>query len=581
MNAAELCLKVVLYARVSSEEQKQGHNIDSQLGELKQFAEQRNWSIVGEYRDEAWSGALLARPGLDQLRDDGRKKMFDAVLINDVDRLARDVTHLGVIKRDLERSGIRVIFRKIPSENSPTHNLLVNILGSFAEFERELIMDRTRRGRRHKVETRQQFIGCIAPYGYRYAPGHKPDWTGQLSIHPGEAAVVREMYKWVDKEGLSIRRVVLRLEQQRIRPRKGAAGWQRSSVRRILRSSVYCGTWHYNKLQLCYPRNVGLEAEARSKRTSTRVRTKEEWIPVSLPESLRIIPSDQWSRVQQQIDSNRTFSPRNSKHAYLLSGLVICGGCAARYVGNPSHNQFQYRCMKRCKRQPIIHERFLDQSVWGAVEKALNNPAMLMKAISEVKNSPAHHDDAAAQLEGAIAGLRTEEARILEAYRLSVLTPDQLARELAMISDRRQLLDKQRGELLRSSQPAQLARASAEDICQQFRERLGNLSFEKKRSILRLLVKRIVFKGNQVVISGSIPLPDTGTHAFAEADSRAKQPGGGIADTEIYHLARNNVALAEFTLAVPVIRSQELAMAARRANLIKANVALRRFRTSD
>ena len=120
MNATEPHLRVVLYARVSGEEQKQGHNIDSQVEELKQFAAQRDWSLVDEYRDEAWSGALLARPGLDRLRDDASKKMFDAVLINDVDRLARDVTHLGVIKRDLERSGVRVIFRKIPSENSPT-----------------------------------------------------------------------------------------------------------------------------------------------------------------------------------------------------------------------------------------------------------------------------------------------------------------------------------------------------------------------------------------------------------------------------------------------------------------------------
>src|SRR5581483_503378 len=106
--------RVALYARVSGEEQRQGHNIDSQINELTQFAEQRDWKVVDTYRDEAWSGALLARPALDKLRDDATRKLFDIVLINDVDRLARDVTHLGIIKRDLERRGIRVIFRKIP-----------------------------------------------------------------------------------------------------------------------------------------------------------------------------------------------------------------------------------------------------------------------------------------------------------------------------------------------------------------------------------------------------------------------------------------------------------------------------------
>jgi site-specific DNA recombinase len=167
------------------------------------------------------------------------------------------------------------------------------------------------------------------------------------------------------------------------------------------------------------------------------MRTKNEWIPVTLPETLRIIPTDQWLRVQQQIDRNRSFSPRNSKHSYLLSGLVSCGGCGSRYVGNPSHNQFQYRCLKRCKRIPLIHERFLDESVWDAVEKALSNPASLMEAVTEVKNPKSDAVNAGAQLELAIASIRGEESRILEAYRLSVLTPDQLARELQLISDRR------------------------------------------------------------------------------------------------------------------------------------------------
>jgi DNA invertase Pin-like site-specific DNA recombinase len=103
----------------------------------------------------------MERPELDRLRDDAQKGVFEAVLINDVDRLARDVAHLGVIKRDLEKKGIRVIFRKLPSDASPTYNLMVNILGSFAEFEREMIADRTRRGRRHKVEVRKQYLGGI------------------------------------------------------------------------------------------------------------------------------------------------------------------------------------------------------------------------------------------------------------------------------------------------------------------------------------------------------------------------------------------------------------------------------------
>src|SRR2546425_1351083 len=189
--------RAALYARVSTEEQHEGQTIESQVAELTRFAQERGWEIKGIYKDEGWSGSLLARPELDRLRDDASKSLFGLVLINDVDRLARDVTHLGVIKRDLERHGVQVIFRKLPAEQSPTHNLMVNILGSFAEFEKELISDRTRRGRRYKVETRKQFLGCLGAYGLRYFSKNKAtSEEGRLEINHDEMCVVKQMYAW-------------------------------------------------------------------------------------------------------------------------------------------------------------------------------------------------------------------------------------------------------------------------------------------------------------------------------------------------------------------------------------------------
>src|SRR5579862_6051037 len=202
-------LRLAIYARVSTEEQREGQNIDSQIAELERFAREKAWLITGTYKDEGWSGGVMERPELDRLRDDALRGVFDAVLINDVDRLARDVAHLGVIKRDLEKKGIKVVFRKLPSESSPTYNLMVNILGSFAEFEREMIADRTRRGRRHKVEVRKQYLGSNSAYGYRYVPMDRINRKeGILEVDPGESAVVRQMFAWVDEEGLSGRQVV-------------------------------------------------------------------------------------------------------------------------------------------------------------------------------------------------------------------------------------------------------------------------------------------------------------------------------------------------------------------------------------
>src|SRR5450755_194287 len=194
---ADAGLRLAIYARVSTEEQREGQTIDSQISELERFAREKAWLIARTYKDAGWSGGVMERPELDRLRDDAQKGVFEAVLINDVDRLARDVAHLGVIKRDLEKKGIRVIFRKLPSDASPTNNLMINILGSFAEFEREMISDRTRRGRRHKVEVRKQYLGGNTAYGYRYLPKDRLAGTeGILQIAPEEAAVVRQMFEW-------------------------------------------------------------------------------------------------------------------------------------------------------------------------------------------------------------------------------------------------------------------------------------------------------------------------------------------------------------------------------------------------
>ena len=289
---AEASLRLAIYARVSTEEQREGQTFDSLIAELERFSREKAWPIVNIYKDEGWSGGVMERPELDRLRDDAQRGVFDAVLINDVDRLARDVAHLGVIKRDLERHGIKVIFRKLPSDTSPTSNLMVNILGSFAEFERELIADRTRRGRRHKVEVRQQYLGSNTAYGFRYIRKDQASGTeGLLQLAPEEASVVRQMFEWVDRDALSARRVLNRLNERKIRPRKGAARWGKSSVLRILRSEMYAGVWHYNKFQGCEPRNPIMSPRYRRRsKCSLRQRPKTEWLPLVLPESLQIVP---------------------------------------------------------------------------------------------------------------------------------------------------------------------------------------------------------------------------------------------------------------------------------------------------
>jgi site-specific DNA recombinase len=556
-------VRVAIYARVSSEEQREGQTIDSQIAELERFAGAQGWAIAGIYKDEGWSGAVLARPELDRLRDDATKKLFDVVLLNDVDRMARDVSHLGVIKRDLERKGVEVRFRKLPAEQSPTANLMVNILGSFAEFEREMIIDRTRRGRKHKVEVRQQFLGSLSPYGYRYVTkDQSAGRDGYLEILPEQATVVRQMFQWVDKEGLSAHKVMRRLNEVGVRPSKGGRSWGKSSVLRILRCETYAGVWHYNKFESYAPTAGGRREYRRSAKYKLRRRPREEWIKVGLPDQLRLIDRGQWERVQAQLTRNLSFSERNSKHIYLLRGLVECGGCRARYVGDPNHGRFYYRCHRRCKKYPAVREELLDQAVWKAVEEVILNPEIVVGQIEkrerEAVAKAALSGSEIKEVEQGMAKVEEEERRVLEAYRTGVLTPAILSRELEQLKARRSTLVGRQTDLnARSSQPSlPVIRRTVSDYCREVAERLEALTGAERQRFLQLLIEVVIFNGDEVTIRGVIPPQNAKAEQVAEVGGSQIQADDlatdGIATMEVYSRNRNSVEQIPFEIAKSV-----------------------------
>jgi len=503
---------VALYARVSTDEQREGQTIQSQIAELERFAAASQWPVSGIYKDEGWSGSVLARPDLDRLRDDASKSVFQAVVLNDVDRLARDVTHLGIIKRDLERHGVQVIFRKLPSSSSPTHNLMVNILGSFAEFERELIADRTRRGKRHKVEVLKQYVGSRPPFGYRYVPGDKrAGKNGYLEVDPMEAPVVRQMFQWVDIEGLSARRVLLRLNELRLPSRKGNP-WAKSSVLRVLHSETYSGLWHFGKYQSYEPpATVATQKYRRHSKSSLRRRPRSEWLPVALPDNLRLVSPDVWKRVQKRLEQNVCFSPRNEKHLYLLKGLLWCGVCGRRYHGCPCHGRYYYRCAGRCKSITITEGR-LNDAVWDAVLQALLDPTQIEAQVEQLhrgmqeQKSPTEAERH--EIEDGLRHLQNEESRILEAYRLEVISSDQLRRELDKLKPRKAAMEERGANLaaILSKPRLPVIRRSIREYCDRAGQRIHGLDLIGRQRLLRDLIRSVTIEPQAIRIKGEIPL---------------------------------------------------------------------------
>jgi DNA invertase Pin-like site-specific DNA recombinase len=135
-------MNVAIYARVSTADQ----NCTMQLRELREYALRRGWTVSGEYVDTGWSGAKASRPELDRLMRDAGQRAFDVVLVWKLDRFGRSVLHLNQQLTALTSYGIRFISTSQAldtDQSNPTSRLLLQILASVAEFEREMIRDRT------------------------------------------------------------------------------------------------------------------------------------------------------------------------------------------------------------------------------------------------------------------------------------------------------------------------------------------------------------------------------------------------------------------------------------------------------
>lgn len=136
-------LRIAIYERVSRTHQDSALQDD----EVKAFAERRNWKIVETYLDHGVSGARDRRPGLDRLLADAKKHNFDAVVVFRADRMARSLKHLVTVLDDLAAHGVGFVSITEPFDTtSPSGRLLLQIVGAMAEFERSLIIERTRAG---------------------------------------------------------------------------------------------------------------------------------------------------------------------------------------------------------------------------------------------------------------------------------------------------------------------------------------------------------------------------------------------------------------------------------------------------
>ena len=211
-----------IYARVSSERQKEEGTIASQTALLLEYAKAHELSVPNEwiFEDEGYSGATLARPGLERLRDLAAEGQIEVVLIYAPDRLSRKYAYQVLLTEEFCRHGVETIFLKSAAAETPEERLMLQFQGMIAEYERAQIAERTRRGKRHRAKAGCVNVLCGAPYGYRYIRKSEHS-QAYYDIVEAQAQVVRNIFVWYTQELLSIGAIARRLNEEQIPTRSG------------------------------------------------------------------------------------------------------------------------------------------------------------------------------------------------------------------------------------------------------------------------------------------------------------------------------------------------------------------------
>src|SRR6516225_8295263 len=240
-----------IYARVSSDKQKEENTIANQTAALIAFAAEQGDAVPAEwiFEDEGYSGASLIRPGLERVRDLAAEGQLAAVLVYAPDRLSRRYAYQILLIEEFARAGVETLFVRSPRATTAEDQLLLQFQGMIAEYERAQILERSRRGKRHRARQGQVSVLSGAPYGYRYV--RKGDETAAYyEIIEAEAQVVRLAYQRYTVEHLSIGAITRLLNEQGAPTRKQISRWERSTVWAMLRNPPYKGTACFGKTEI-------------------------------------------------------------------------------------------------------------------------------------------------------------------------------------------------------------------------------------------------------------------------------------------------------------------------------------------
>ncbi|MCW2240436.1 site-specific DNA recombinase [Azospirillum canadense] len=519
-------MRVAIYGRVSTSHQVDHQTIEQQFERLTAHVHAHTaegWILdPGHvFRDDGYSGATLARPGLDRLRDAVKSRELDRVLVTAPDRLARNYVHQMVLLEEWARFGCIAEFLDRPMSDDPHDHLLLQIRGAVAEYERTLIAERMRRGRLAKLRAGLLLPWTYPPYGYRLHPDRPRDPRG-VTLEPAEAAVVAELFALYREPGTSLMDLARHLDARGVPTPSGKPCWSCPTIRGILYNPTYTGQVYAQRTR-CRPpthRRSATHPIGRSHDTAVP-QPADTWIPVGPVPA--VVSQAHFDEVQAKLATNRSFARRNNTaHPYLLRVLVSCGCCGMACTARVANGRTSYYvCTGKGRRTSAsraaccparsIPADQLDEVVWNDLCALLRKPEPLAAAVARAHGGAWLPQEVLARretLRRAQAHLGHQLERLTDAYLRAVIPLDEYERRRRDLEQQMQALAGQE-EMLRNDAARQQQLAGIAASLEAFRTRvqhgLATASFEQRRQLVMLLIDRVVVTDTDVEIRYVLP----------------------------------------------------------------------------
>lgn len=523
--------RIAAYLRVSTAEQAEiGYSIDAQENVIRQKCKQERGELVAVYSDKGLSGkSMTKRLQLQQMLQDAKEGKFDEVWVWKTNRLARNQYDLLTIVKELEKYNVAFKSCSEAFETStPAGKLMMNVLASIGEFERETIVDNVKLGMKQKAKTGKWNGGIIL--GYKSAIVNEKE--SRLEIVPDEAHTVRKIFE-LYASGKGLKAITNQINHEGYKTKKGNM-FTTGGVKDILMNPTYTGKIRYNVRENW--------SEKRRKGINKN--------PIIVDgEHEAIIPIDLWDKVQEMYKMKSGKPKKTFESNYLLTGLMKCPVCGASMVAARSKKKRKdgtfnvtryYVCgnwrnkgTAACNSNGVRAE-YAEEYVLTRIEEVIVNEKILK---SIVKNLNKERKDTILPLEKeqehltkSLKDLENRKNRVFELYEDGVidkqtlaLRMETIAAEIDVQSNRRIQIQKE----LESNDSVNIPYEVVKKTLSNFQRLLEVATPEDKKTLLQLIISKITIKDKKDIDSIELHFDENVQKYFINNNEGGSPDDGG------------------------------------------------------